>query len=163
MSKEVPIRTNDLEVEVEHMFGWHKAASREEAHQITKDNPGNFYTSKKLPSTLHTGFEPIDMREHPRKNFEAKLIINSLNTGDCHVGWTRNISMGGIRVRTETRPLPFIKAEKVAFVSDIGGFTLIGNGRVIWTSYTAREAGIKFTHLAEETRGPLEEFLGSLP
>ncbi len=145
------------------MLGWHKAAPREEANQKAKDNFVNSSPSTKLPLALHIDFEPIDMREHPRKNLEAKLIINSLNTGDFHVGRIQNISMGGIRVKTETRPSPFIKEEKVAFVSDIGAFTLAGNGRVIWTSPIASEAGIKFTHLAEQMRGPLEELLRSLP
>ena len=153
---------DDLEVQVEHMLCWHKAISKEEAKRMAADNFINPY-QKELPTAPHNGFEPIDSRENPRKNFKAKLIVNSLNISDFHVGWIQNISMGGIRVKTEIQPSPFIKEEEVGFVSDIGGFTFVGKGRITWTSNIGSEVGIKFTHLAEKTRRPLEKFLRSLP
>ena len=153
---------DDLEAQVEHMLCWHKATSKEEAERMAKDNFVNPYL-KGPPAAPYDGFQPVDRREHPRKKFKAKLIVNSLNTSDSHVGWIQNISMGGIRVETEVRPRVFAREEEVGIVSDIGAFTLVGNGRVIWISDIGNEVGIKFTHLVEETRRPLENFLRSLP
>ncbi len=156
------IPADDLEMQTEHMLCWHKATSKEEAERMAGDNFINPYP-KELPTTPHIGFEPIDRRENSRRNFKARLIVNSLNTADFHVGWIQDISVGGLRVRTETRPSPFAKEDEVGFVSDIDAFAFTGKGRVIWTSEIASEVGIKFSQLADDTREALEEFLRSLP
>jgi hypothetical protein len=153
---------DDLEVQVEHMLCWHKATSKEEAQQMAKDNFIDSY-QKELLTVLPNGLQTIDRRENPRKNFEARLIVNPLNTADFHVGWIQNISIGGIRLKTEIQPSPFTKEEEVGFFSDKIAFTFVGKGRVIWTSDIQSEVGIKFTQLAEETRRPLEKFLRLLP
>jgi hypothetical protein len=153
---------DDLLVQIEHMVLWHKATSTEEAERMVRDNFVNPYPEEH-PKVLHNGFQSIDRRKNPRKKLEARLILNPLNTADFHVGWIQNISMGGIRVKTEIQPLPFTIDNEVGFFLDMDAFNFVGKGRLIWTSDIDSEVGVKFTQLAEETRKPLERFLESLP
>ncbi len=108
---------------------------------------------------IYNGFHSIDKRENPRKKLEVQLIVNPLNTPYFIWGGVQNISLGGIGVKNRIPPSPFEKEEEVRFFVNRDDLVLNGEGKVVWTSDTQGEVGIKFTQLAEETRRSLEEFL----
>ena len=112
---------------------------------------------------LHNGFQTIDRRKNPRKTLETRLILHPLNTTDFHRGWIRNVSMGGIRVKTEIQPTHLAKEEDVTVFTNTNYSSFDAKGKIIWTSDIKGEVGIKFTQLAEEKRKFLEEFLKLLP
>jgi predicted mannosyl-3-phosphoglycerate phosphatase (HAD superfamily) len=89
--------------------------------------------------------------------------LNPHNTADFHCGWIQNISMGGIRVKTEIQPTHLAKEEEVTVFTNTNYFSFDAKGKVIWTSDIKGEVGIKFTQLAEEKRKSLEEFMKLFP
>ncbi len=148
---------DDLEVQIEHMLSSHKATSKEEAQQMAKDNFVNPY-GKDL-AVLPNGLQITDRRKNPRKKLGTPLILNPLNTADFHRGWMQDISMGGIRVKTQIQPGHLAKGEDVRVLTKTSYLSPDTRGKVIWTSDIKGEVGIKFIQLAEETEKSLEDFL----
>ncbi len=153
---------DDLEVQIEHMLSLHKATSKEEAQQMAKDNFVNPYRKDQL-TVLPNGLQITDRRKNPRKKLGTPLILNPLNTADSHRGWMQDISMGGIRVKTQIQPGHLAIGEDVTVLTNTSYLSPDTKGKVIWTSDIKGEVGIKFIQLAEETRKSLEEFLKFSP
>ena len=105
----------------------------------------------------YNGLQSVEQRGNVRKDFEARLIVNPVNTSHLISGSVQNISLSGIGVKNGIPPVPFEKVGKVNFFIDKGDLVLRGMGEVVWTSDSTGEIGIKFTQLAEETRKSLEE------
>ncbi|HSB07275.1 MAG TPA: AAA family ATPase [Thermodesulfobacteriota bacterium] len=103
------------------------------------------------------GLQSVEKRENPRKDFEAPLIVNPVNTPYRISGWVQNISLSGIKVKNGFPPLPSEEVEEVNFLINKDDLVLEGIGEVVWASDSTAEIGIKFTQLAEETRKSLEE------
>ncbi len=112
---------------------------------------------------LHIDFQTMDRRKNPRKKLETRLILNPLNTTDFHRGWSRNVSMGGIKVKTEIQSTHLAKEEEVRVFTNTNYSSFDAKGKIIWTSDIKGELGIKFTQLGEEKRKSLEDFLKLLP
>ncbi len=108
---------------------------------------------------IYNGLQSVERRENPRKDLEVPLIVCPLN-GPCLIsGRVQDISLGGIRVKNRIPPSPFEKEDEVKFFINRDDLVLNGEGKVVWTSDTQGEVGIKFTQLEEETRMSFEEFL----
>ena len=97
---------------------------------------------------IYNGLQSVEKRENPRKDFEARLIVNPVNTRYLISGWVQNISLSGIRLRKGIPPSHFEKMEEVKFFINKDDLVLEGMGEVVWTSDSKGEAGIKFTQLA---------------
>jgi len=74
-------------------------------------------------------------------------------------GRTQDISLGGMKVKTEMPPLPFQKGDELSFIVNEDFLFLEGEGKVIWTSPIEATAGIKFNQLIEKARSSLGQFL----
>jgi hypothetical protein len=105
----------------------------------------------------YNGLQSVEKRGNARKDFEARLIVNPVNTSHLISGSVQNISLSGIGVKNGIPPLPFEKVEEVNFLINKDDLVLEGMGEVVWTSDSTGEIGIKFTQLAEESKKSLEE------
>jgi c-di-GMP-binding flagellar brake protein YcgR len=84
--------------------------------------------------------------------------MNPPNASSVISGRTQDISLGGMKVRTEITPAFQIRAE-VMFLASEPYFNFQGQGEILWTSPKGSTVGIKFTRLDEETRRSLDKFL----
>ena len=82
----------------------------------------------------------------------------SPNTSSVIIGTTQDISLGGMKVKTEITPTAFETGDKVILSVSEDYLKCEGQGEILWTSPTGGSVGIKFTQLDEETRRSLDEF-----
>jgi c-di-GMP-binding flagellar brake protein YcgR len=106
-----------------------------------------------------SGSQPVDRRASTRKDARVPINMNPPNAPPVISGRTQDISLGGMRVRTEITP-PFQIRDEVMFLVSEPYFKFQGQGEILWTSSPkGRTVGIKFTRLDEEARRSLDEFL----
>jgi hypothetical protein len=84
--------------------------------------------------------------------------MNPPDTSSVILGWTQDISLGGIKVKTEITPMPFQIGNTVIFSVNEDYLKFGGQGEILWTSPIGGTVRIKFTQLDEEARRSLEEF-----
>ena len=104
------------------------------------------------------GSQPIDRRGSTRKDVRVPINMNPPNAPSVISGKTQDISLGGMKVRTEITP-PFQIRDEVMFLVSQPYFKFQGQGEILWTSLTGGTVGIRFTRLDEEARRSLEKFL----
>lgn len=104
-----------------------------------------------------------ERREHPRVDLETQVTINANDINSNIMGWIKNISQGGFKLKADI-PLNFKDIFRmggvVSFETYEDFFRLKGRGEIIWTSSKENEAGIKFDELDYKSRRFLEAFLG---
>ena len=111
----------------------------------------------------------LEKRESPRINWvnsEVQVSIISSHTKTKVLGWIRDISQGGFKLKAEihlTADDLFQKWDEIYFETFEDFFQLKGQGRVIWTSPNENVVGIRIDHLDEESRKYLYGFLGIPP
>jgi c-di-GMP-binding flagellar brake protein YcgR len=107
----------------------------------------------------YNGGQPVNKRASARRDLQVPIYMNPPNTSSVISGRTQNISLGGMKVKTEMPPLPFQKGDEVTFIVVEDFLILEGQGEVIWISPMEVAVGVKFNQLAEKTRRSLEECL----
>jgi hypothetical protein len=105
------------------------------------------------------GAQTVDRRESKRIDAQVPVNMNPPNTSSVISGRTQDISIGGMKVKTEITPTPFQIRDEVIFLVSQNYFKFRGQGEILWTSPTGGTVGIKFTQLDEEARRSLDEFL----
>jgi len=104
------------------------------------------------------GSQPIDRRASTRKDVRVPINLNPPNISPVIPGRIQDISLDGMKVRTEITP-PFQIRDEVMFLVSQPYFKFQGQGEILWTSLTGGTVGIRFTQLDEEARRSLDEFL----
>ncbi len=104
-----------------------------------------------------SGGEPVDRRVSTRRDARVPIKMNPPNTSSVISGRIQDISLGGMKVKTEITPMPFQVRDEVMFLVSQVYFKFRGQGKILWTSLTG--VRIKFTQLDEEARRSLDEFL----
>jgi Tfp pilus assembly protein PilZ len=89
--------------------------------------------------------------------------MNPPNTSSVISGRTQDISLGGMKVKTEITPMAFQIKDEVMFLVSQAYFKFRGQGKILWISPTGDTVGIKFTRLDKEARRSLDEFLSLFP
>lgn len=108
----------------------------------------------------YSGGQLVDRRASTRKDARVPINMNAPNTSFVISGRTQDISLGGMKVRTEITPTPFHIRDKVMFLVSQTYFRFRGQGEILWISQKGSSAiGIKFTQLDEEAKKSLDEFL----
>ena len=105
------------------------------------------------------GVQPIDRRASTRRDVRVPINMNSPNASSVISGRIRDISLGGMKVKTESTPTPFQISDEVMFLVNQVYFKFQGQGEILWISPTGGTVGIKFTQVEEEARKSLNEFL----
>jgi hypothetical protein len=85
--------------------------------------------------------------------------MNVPNTSSVISGRIQDISLGGMKVKTEITSMPFQIKDEVMLLVSQDYLKFQGQGEILWTSPTGGTVGIKFTQLEEEARRSLDEFL----
>jgi hypothetical protein len=106
----------------------------------------------------YSGGQPVNRRASTRRDVRVPINVNPPNTSSVISGRTQDISIGGMKVRTEITP-PFQIRDEVIFLVSQPYFKFQGQGEILWTSPKGGTVGIKFTRLDEEARKSLDEFL----
>jgi len=106
------------------------------------------------------GGQPVDRRMSTRRDLRVPINMKPPNTSSVISGRAQDISVGGMKVKTETTPMPFQIGDEVVLLVSQVYFNFQGQGEILWTSPTAGTFGIKFTQLEEEPRRSLDKFLG---
>jgi len=108
----------------------------------------------------YRGGQAVERRASTRKDARVPIIMNPPNnTSSAISGRTQDISLGGMKVKTEITPMAFQIKDEVVFLVSQNYFKFQGQGEILWTSPTGDTAGIKFTQLDKEARRSLDEFL----
>jgi hypothetical protein len=110
----------------------------------------------------HTG-HTLERRENPRAYVELLTFINPVHKKPYIIsGWIHNMSHGGVGVKARI-PSSFneilYKGDKVELTTYEEFFKFHGTGKVVWTSALGVIAGIKLSHLSEQSQGALELLL----
>ena len=111
--------------------------------------------------------QAIEKRQNPRVYVEAPMTITpSTKDKPALFVWIQDISLTGIRVKTE--PMSRIsdipeEGEEVELKSHEDYFRLYGSGEIVWLSLSSKTMGIKFTRLGEESKETVEELLRLFP
>ncbi|MGZ3514148.1 MAG: PilZ domain-containing protein [Thermodesulfobacteriota bacterium] len=100
-----------------------------------------------------------DRRASTRRDARVPISMNLPNTSSMILGKTQDISLGGIKVKTEITPMPFQISDEVWLSVSRDYLKLQAQGKILWTSRMGDAVGIKFTQLDEKSRRSLEEFL----
>ena len=103
----------------------------------------------------YSGGQPVDRRASTRRDVRVPINMNPPNISLM----IQDISLGGMKVKTEITPKPFQIGDEVMFLVSRDYFKFQGQGEILWTSPTGGTVGIKFTQLDEEARRSLDEFL----
>ena len=103
--------------------------------------------------------QPINRRASIRKDARVPISINLPNPSSVISGRTQDISLGGMKVKTEITPTPFQIRDEVTFLVSQVYVKFQGRGKILWISPTGGTVGIKFIQLEEEARRSLDEFL----
>ncbi len=110
-----------------------------------------------------------DRRLNARINWidsEVQVTIMSSSTMSKILGWIRDISQEGFKLKAEI-PLRFDdlfqERDEIYFETFEDFFQLKGKGRIIWTSSNENMAGIRIDSLDAESRKHLYGFLGIPP
>ncbi|MGZ3615348.1 MAG: PilZ domain-containing protein [Thermodesulfobacteriota bacterium] len=105
------------------------------------------------------GSQPTERRASTRIDARVPIKMNPPNASPVISGKTQDISLVGMRVRTEITP-PFQIRDEVMFLVSEPYFKFQGQGEILWTSSPkGKTVGIKFTQVDEEARRSLDEFL----
>jgi c-di-GMP-binding flagellar brake protein YcgR len=105
------------------------------------------------------GSQPVDRRASGRIDVRVPINVNPTNASFVISGRTEDLSLGGMRVRTEVTP-PFKISDEIMFLVSEPYFEFQGLGEIIWNSSPkGRTLGIKFTQIEEEAKRSLEKFL----
>jgi hypothetical protein len=99
--------------------------------------------------------QPVERRASTRRDVRLPVNINRPNISLI----IQNISLGGMKVKTEITPTPFHIRDEVMFLVSRDYFKFQGKGEILWISPKGGAIGIKFTQLDEEVRRSLDEFL----
>lgn len=105
------------------------------------------------------GGQPIDRRASTRRDASVPINMNSPNASSVISGRTQDISLGGMKVKTEITPTPFQIRDEVTFLVSQVYVKFQGQGEILWISPMGGTVGIKFTQLEEEARRSLDKFL----
>ncbi len=105
------------------------------------------------------GTQTVDRRDSKRIDAHVPINMNPPNTSSVISGRTQDISISGMKVKTEITPTPFQIRDEVIFLVSQDYFKFHGEGEILWTSPMGGTVGIKFTQLDEEARRSLDEFL----
>lgn len=103
-----------------------------------------------------------DRRASARRGLQVPVYLNFPNTWSVTSGRTHDISLGGMKVKTEMPPLPFQKGDELSFIVNEDFLFLEGEGKVIWTSPIEVTAGIKFNQFIDKARSSLGQSLSLL-
>ena len=107
----------------------------------------------------YSGGQPVDRRASTRRDVRVPININPPNILPMISGRIQDMSLGGMKVKTEITPMPFQIRDEVMFLVSRDYFKFQGQGEILWTSPTGGTIGNKFTRLDEEARKSLDEFL----
>ena len=107
----------------------------------------------------YSGGQPVDRRASTRREVGVPINMNPPNTSSVISGRIQDISLGGMKVKTEITPTPFQIRDEVVFLVSQAYFKFRGQGKILWTFPTGGTVRIKFTQLDEEARRSLDEFL----
>ncbi len=107
----------------------------------------------------YSGGQPVDRRASTRRDLRVPIYMNLSTTSSVISGRTQDISLGGMKVKTEITPKPFQVGDEVMFSMSEDYLRCEGQGEILWTSPTGGTVRIKFTQLDEEARRSLDEFL----
>jgi hypothetical protein len=107
----------------------------------------------------YSGGQPVERRATARRDARVPINVNYPNTSSVIAGRTQDISLGGMKVKTEITPTPFQIRDEVIFSVSRDYFKFQGQGEILWISPTGSTVGIKFTQLEEEAKRSLDEFL----
>ncbi len=105
------------------------------------------------------GDQFIDRRASARRNVRVRMNMNPANISSVTSGMIQDISIGGMKVKTEITPTPFQIRDEVMFLVSQNYFRFEGQGKILWTSPADGIVGIKFTQLDAEAKRSLHEFL----
>lgn len=103
-----------------------------------------------------------ERRESPRINLETKISFRTSPTAPFILGWVKNISRGGFKLKTDNPLIKkdiFLASKEIFFETSEDFFRLKGRGEIIWTSEKENEAGVKFGELDQRGKVFLENFL----
>ena len=106
----------------------------------------------------YSGGQPVERRVSIRRDLQVPIYMNLLNTSFVISGRTQDISLGGMKVKTEISPTPFQIGNEVMFLVSEDYLRCEGQGEILCTSSTGGTLRIKFTQLDKETRRSLDEF-----
>lgn len=100
----------------------------------------------------------VERRMSTRRDLRVAIYMNLLDASSVISGQTQDISLGGIKVKTEITPTPFQIRDEVMFSVTEDYLKFQGQGKIIWTSPMSGMVGMKFTQLDEESRKSLDDF-----
>ncbi len=103
--------------------------------------------------------QPVDRRVSIRR--AVRVPINMIPPSNSSVisGRIHDISLGGMKVKTEVSPIGFRIKDEVKLLVNENSFKFQGQGEILWTTQGDGIAGIKFTRIDEESRRSLDDFL----
>ncbi len=113
---------------------------------------------RKRSEMTYSGGDSVDRRASTRRDVWVPIKINPPNISPVISGRIQDISLGGMKVKTEITP-PFQIRDEVMFLVSQAYFKFRGQGKIFGTSPTGCTVRIKFTQLDEEARRSLDEFL----
>ena len=102
---------------------------------------------------------PVDRRTSIRRDIRVPIYITPPDTSSVILGKTQDISLGGIKMKSEATPNLFQIGDKLIFLVSEDYLRCEGQGQIAWTSPTGGTVGIKFTQLDEDGRRHLDKFL----
>ncbi len=107
----------------------------------------------------HADYQPVDRRANPRKVLQVPILMTPPGYFSLTSGRTQDISLLGVKVKTEITPSPFHTGDEINFIINEDFLLLQGQGRIRWTSTKGDMVGIEYTQLDEETKRSLDGFL----
>ena len=133
--------------------------SHSEPNWVEKSQPFPGDGTESEFEMTYTGGQPVDRRVSARRDARVPINMNHPNTSYAIAGRTQDISLGGMKVKTEITPTPFQIRDEVMFLVSRDYFKFQGQAQVLWISPTGSTVGIKFARLEEEAKRSLDEFL----
>ncbi len=102
---------------------------------------------------------PLHRRARSRKGLQVPILITPSDHFSLASGQTEDISVLGVKVKTQTTPRHFHEGDEINFMISEDFLDLQGQGRIIWISRKGDTLGVHFTQLGKEMKRSLDDFL----